>query len=287
MASAEVPSRFSDVAKYILHTTDFSPESELAFAHALRLAINNKARLTIMHVSEGKHAEWDSFPSVRSTLQNWGLLEPGASRAEVSKLGVQIEKINVPQTSNVVGAVMGYLQKAPVEMLVLATQRRKGWASWFIPSTAEKVSRNLAVPTLFVPAGARGCVTLENSQVSMNQVLIPVNGPIGVGGAIERGLRVLKTFGNADSKLTLLHVGNESDFPDVGLPKGDWSIVKMCRQGNPVNEIVQAAEELQANLMIMVTEGSDGFLDKILGTTTEQVLHNAPCPLFVIPANFD
>lgn len=287
MPTADVPSRFSDVARYILHTTDFSPESELAFAHALRLAINNKARLTIMHVSKDKDADWDNFPSVRTTLQNWGLLEQGARRADVSKMGVQIEKIHVPDTSNVVGAVTGYLQKAPVEILVLATQRRKGWATWFNPSTAEQVSRHLSVPTLFVPAGARGCVDLETGQVSMNQILIPVDGPKGVGGAIERGLRALKAFGNADSRLTLLHVGEESDFPEVVLPEGDWTIVKMCRQGKPVEEILKASEELQASLMIMVTEGSEGILDKFRGTTTEQVLHDCHCPLLVIPDSFN
>ena len=68
-ASAEVPHRFSEPAKYILHATDFSPGSELAFAHALRIALSNKSRLTLMHVGEARHAEWDSFPHVRETLR--------------------------------------------------------------------------------------------------------------------------------------------------------------------------------------------------------------------------
>lgn len=34
----------------VFHPTDFSPASEVAFAHALRLALDAKAELHIMHV---------------------------------------------------------------------------------------------------------------------------------------------------------------------------------------------------------------------------------------------
>ncbi len=285
MATAEVPSRFSDVAKYILHPTDFSPASDLAFAHALRLALHNKARLIIMHVGEKKDVDWDSFPSVRETLQRWGLLEEGARRADVVKLGIEIEKINVFD-ADVADAIAGYLVKRPVDMLVLATEPRTGLASWIKPSTAVQASRKMAVPTLFVPAGTHGCVSLENGKVTMEQVLIPVDHVPPVGGAIERGLRAITGFGDAQSRLTLLHVGPESEFPEVHVPTGPWNIVRSCRQGNPVTEILAAAEESNANLLIMVTKGTEGFLDMLRGTTTEQVLRNVHCPVLSIPAHF-
>lgn len=286
MSLEAVPNRFSDAARYILHATDFSEESDFAFAHALRLAVNNKARLTIMHVSKDKHADWDSFPSVRETLQRWGMLEPGAKRADVSKLGIEIEKINVYDTSNIVGAISSYLDKASVDLLVLATRQRTGLASWLKPSTAEQVSRKMAVPTLFVPAGARGCVDPNDGHVTLDHILIPVDQSPPVGGAIERGLRALAASGNSNSRLTLLHVGPETAFPTVAVPEGPWNIVKTCREGRPVTEILNAAEEGGVKLIIMVTEGSQGFLDVLRGSTTEQVIQNAPCPVLTIPADY-
>ena len=57
----------------ILHPSDFSAASEVAFAHALKAALIAKAQLTVMHVSPGMTAEWTDFPGVRDTLTRWGL----------------------------------------------------------------------------------------------------------------------------------------------------------------------------------------------------------------------
>jgi len=50
MTKTDLPTEFSDPARFILHPTDFSPQSESAFAHALRLALTNNAILTLLHV---------------------------------------------------------------------------------------------------------------------------------------------------------------------------------------------------------------------------------------------
>lgn len=285
MAASEVSHRFSDPSRYILHPTDFSPQSELAFAHALRIALTNKSNLTLLHVEKNEEVEWDNFPSVRATLQRWGLLEAGAHRADVAKLGIGIEKVNV-NDDHVADAVASYLVKRPIDLLVLSTEQRHGLSSWLKPSTAEKTARKMNLPTLFVPAGTRGCVSLDDGKVTMNQVLIPVDHTPPVGSAIERGLRAISAFGKPESQLTLLHVGSESEFPKVATPSGPWNIVRASRQGNPVTEILAAAEECQADLIIMVTKGTDGFLEALRGTTTEQVIRRAPCPVLSIPADY-
>jgi nucleotide-binding universal stress UspA family protein len=41
-----------DKAQMILHPTDLSEDSQLAFAHALRLAVHNRAFLSLLHVSD-------------------------------------------------------------------------------------------------------------------------------------------------------------------------------------------------------------------------------------------
>ena len=52
----------------ILHPSDFSTASELAFVHALKVALITKSQLTVMHVSPSMTAEWTDFPGVRETL---------------------------------------------------------------------------------------------------------------------------------------------------------------------------------------------------------------------------
>jgi hypothetical protein len=55
----------------IFHPSDFSPASEGAFAHALKIAMQSKAKLDIMHVETSLSPEkpyWIDFPAVRATL---------------------------------------------------------------------------------------------------------------------------------------------------------------------------------------------------------------------------
>ena len=49
----------------ILHPTDFTEGSRVAFYHALKAALLAKSKLTLLHVSPGTDWEWTDFPGVR------------------------------------------------------------------------------------------------------------------------------------------------------------------------------------------------------------------------------
>jgi len=286
LAKAEYPTQFSQPAEHILHPTDFTIESNIALAHALQLALVNQATLHLLHVGNDVDGDWDEFPSVRQILANWGLISAHASRSAVTDLGIQVEKVrcaggNIPET------IERYCLRHPIEMMVLTTAGRDGLAAWLKPSQAERIAdavSDLAIPTLFVPAGKRSCVQLESGIVSMDDILVPVDHQPNCESAVERGLRAIALFGGANSKLTLLHVGSANTFPRVAIPEGPWEIVRIARAGSAPAEILACADEIKANLIIMVTEGKHGFLDVLRGTTTAQVLRHAPCPLLAIPA---
>ena len=269
-------------ARHILHPTDFSAASDLALAHALRVALLTKAELVILHVGALKDTE--EFPSVRKILEAWGLLEPGAPRSAVVELGVGIKKIEA-YGPTIAGAIANYIENEPVDLLVMATEGRRGLAAWFTPSTAEEAARRTLTPTLFVPDGCRGCVSLQDGKVSMKQIVIPVDHDPPCDEAVERGLRALHGFGDQISRLTLLYVGEESRFPYVRLEEPDCEVQRVCRTGTPADEILAETRESDADLLIMTTAGRHGFYDALRGTTTEQVLHHTTCPLLAVPAN--
>ena len=53
----------------IFHPSDFSGTSEVAFVHALKIAVVTQARLSILHVTAGSKVGWQDFPGVRDTLE--------------------------------------------------------------------------------------------------------------------------------------------------------------------------------------------------------------------------
>jgi nucleotide-binding universal stress UspA family protein len=53
------------------------------------------------------------------------------------------------------------------------------------------------------------------------------------------------------------------------------------RGGRPYEEIVRVAREIGADLIVLSTRGHSGVKHLLLGSTTERVVRNAPCPVFV------
>ncbi len=270
----------------ILHATDFSADSERAFIHALKAAVDERANLFILHVGDPRDDSdhWESFPNVRAVLERWGVLETGSDRLAVyEKLGVRVEKV-AAEGESVSRAVVGYLDDHAVDLLVLATHGQKGLPHWFRRSIAEPIARQVKVPVLFVPHRAHGFVSADDGRVSLRRVLVPIDHEPNPVWGPPFAEATLHAFGVAEAEITLLHVGSADNVPDAGFSApGHWNWKQVTRPGKPVDEILAYAIEFNVDLIVMITEGHHGFWDALRGSTTEQVLHLAPCPILMVP----
>lgn len=269
----------------ILHPTDFSEASMQAFCHALKIAVQYRASLSILHVESerSQQTRWEDFPGVRSTLQSWGLLAPGASRNAVyDELSVAVEKIDA--SGPVIPAILNFLDHHPFDLMVLSTHGREGLPAWLHRGIAEPLARKALLPTLFVPNGAKGFVSIDDGQITMRQVLMPIDHDPSPRYALGDAIEVLEGLGDESSELTLFHVGK--DLPEINMPKQvPWKWGTRQGDGNVVDAIVETAESIDADLILMVTAGHQGFLDVLRGSTSERVLRHAPCPVLTIPGS--
>lgn len=271
----------------ILHPSDFSAASMNAFAHALALAVLRKTRLTLLHAGKksSTNAERKRFPRVRQTLERWGCLQPGSSRSAVYReLGVRVEKARVEDRSPL-EAILHFVEQKPTEMIVLATEGREGLPRWIHPSMAERVARRARAMTLFVPSSSRGFVSVEAGSISLRRILVPVDQRPDAKEAIVHAARAAGAT-ELPVEVTLLHVGPAAEMAELQTPADDaacrWR--RLAASGNVVEQIVGHAREIAADLIVMATEGHDGFLDAVRGSVTEQVLRQANCPLLAVPA---
>jgi nucleotide-binding universal stress UspA family protein len=272
----------------VVHPTDFSPASERAFAHALAIALLRRARLIILHVGAvDDRPDWREFPAVRRTLERWGLLERGSPREAVfEQFGVKAAKLIIPG-SFTARAVVDYLEETPADLLVVATEGRDGPTRWLHGSVAEAMARRSKTMTLFVPADAeRSFVSLADGTLSLNNVLIPVDHTPDASAAVEFARRAADIGGDGQATISLLHVGAENDMPRVKAEDGArWVFARIHREGEPVAEILAAAELVGADLIVMPTAGRAGVFEVLRGSTTERVLRQARCPLLAVPAS--
>lgn len=267
----------------VLHPTDFSESSEHAFAYALAIALRRDARLTMLH-SGSEHPTretWSSFPGVRDTLTRWKLLDEGSPRSAIlDELHLRVEKIAV-RSGSAVSAVADFVEDHPTDLIVLATEGREGLARWLRPSVAERAARKSETMTLFVPQHARDFISLDDGSAHLTRIVVPVDERPSPSGALEVAARAAGVFGKGAVAIDVLHVGTV--MPRLSLLKGVvWN--EMVQAGDPVDEIVRIAERHRAGLIVMATAGHEGFVDALRGSTTEQVLRRAPCPVLAVPA---
>jgi nucleotide-binding universal stress UspA family protein len=271
----------------VLHPTDFSESSRLAFAHALRMALSGKTRMYVLHADPeaSDDPDWSMFPAVRRTLADWGLLAEGSSsRAVFEDLGVRLAKIRVHDRDAVRG-ILRFLDEHPSDILVLATHGRDGLPRWLHGSVAEPVARGARTDTLFIPQATRGFVAPENGAVTLRRILLPVDRRPWPGHALAAAARMTRLLADGPVALEVLYVGAAADMPSLQIDQAAWSTVeRTVRSGEVVAQILATAEQGAADLIVTATEGHQGFLDAIRGSTTERVLRQAPCPLLAVPA---
>lgn len=268
----------------IFHPTDFTEASDIAFAHALKLSVASRARLELFHVSPERNKELISeFPKIKDTLMRWNVLPENSSQEDLRNLGFYYQKI-IGFHKDTVSSIVQYLYQHPCEMIVLATRQKSGTERLLSKSVAEKVSRKSGGMTLFLHDGNEGFVTLEDGKVTLRNILIPIDDKLDPMLSVNASYKIAQLLECDDCRFTLLYVGDASKMPSFKPPShSSWEWKKVTLGGNVIEKILDVAGDISADLIVMGTQGHQGFLDALRGSTTEQVLRQSPSPLLAVP----
>ena len=63
----------------------------------------------------------------------------------------------------------------------------------------------------------------------------------------------------------------------------DIAVEYLLREGKPEKTIAEVAREIEADLIVICTDGRDNLKDFVTGTITENVINSLVCPVLVIP----
>ncbi len=267
----------------IFHPSDFTDASEVAFVHALKIALVSKAELNMLHVDADGHGGWEDFPGVRDTLARWQLIPKGSGPESVGQLGIEVRKV-VAASKHPVEACLEFLERAPADLIVLAVRQNEGRTGWLAKSVGKPMVRKAGQMTLFIPHGVAGFVSRADGTISLKKILIPISNKPRPLPAVEAVARLIHNFQLPPGTATLLHVGTAPEMPAVKVPEDTgWTWDRLTVAGEAVEMILQRAAELDADLIVMPTEGPHGFLDGLRGSTSERVLRKARCPVLSLP----
>lgn len=189
--------------------------------------------------------------------------------------------------------VAGMLEE-PV--IVMSSHARRGLQRAIVGSVTFSVVAEAGCPVVIVP------VDMADAAPDLSRVIVPLDGSPQSEYALQEGLallgpdiesltlvQVVETLGAdagtieddqyvTEREATLLYLSEVAErLRQAGTP-AEWQV----RVGLPAREIAATADELNAGLIVMATNGRTGLRRVILGSVAERVLNTAQRPLLLV-----
>lgn len=287
--------------------TDFSPLAEVGVQAALELAASQGARrVHLVHVvqtstpvlpalvSEGRPLEI-STRAERVALERLQAVPLGKTMARVT------HEVRVGSPAKELAAVADE-QKA--DLVVIASHSGNALTRLVLGSAAGNLIRVAHCPVLVVngPTEAPGKFRRVVAAIDLSPVSQPVlANAFNIAYASGASVRVVSfcevplLSGTGDlgvpsptkaEELEQLHQAHKEEIGRLlrRVPRGCVEVeVDVVHRGPAPQAILEAARQLEADLLVLGTSGRNAWHRMILGSTTHHVLSKSPCPVLVVP----
>ncbi len=276
----------------VLFASNFRLGNDPVREVAVHLARAFGARITILHVLE--------------PLPNWhpmlAQLEREHAATQMRRVAAQLEEQGVilDESSILVGQAADTIVRKAEEMdadliLVGTGSQGSGESHPYLGPTAEAVLQRATTPVLAIRPG--------EPAAHFQNILCPVDQSPASARGLLVAIRLAHTFGGS---LTVLSVIPPASWLSLALETGQlreaqqeherrwqqefelflkasqfsgvrWR--KAVRRGVPDEEIVAAAREDGADLIVMGSTGHTGLAHILMGSVTRRVIHKLPCSI--------
>jgi len=280
----------------IMFATDFSERSDRALRRAVMLARDTGARLETVHVVD------DDRPRriVEQEAAEARQLIDGLARSLRETDGIDCEA-RIVLADPFAGIVQAVAASAP-DLLVIGPHRRQLLRDVFVGTTAERTIRSVGCPVLMVngpPVAPYRHVLLTTDLSEASRAALERFAALDLCRTCD--LTLLHVFGAPALKLAMsdtmpvedcdAYLGDlrqeairEVSALAAGLPGPRATALARPQDTAVAHEVLDAAEELSADLVVLSTQGRNALTRLLLGSVTEAVLKAAPVDVLAMPA---
>ena len=287
--------------KKILLPLDGSELAETALAPALALAEALAAEIVLLRVVVPLSIKLD--PDLYQRIVNRGQNEAKVylssiqSRSLFSSIRLEGETV----VGKAAESIIDYAHENEIDLIVMSSHGRSGIGRWVYGSVADKVLHQAACSIAIIHP------QVETEPFAHKRILVPLDGSLQAERALGPALKLAQAVA---AELVLLRVTIMPQIPVepvVGWP-GIESVMNAAEQeariylqrvresltngriqinahiaASPVAEsIIDAADKLQVDLIVMSSHGRSGIDRWVFGSVTEKTLRGAHCATLVI-----
>ena len=274
----------------ILVPVDGSDSATAALDHALEIASDHDAPVTLLYVADtNEPSQTRVGTDVVDVLEREGeeIVSDARERAADSDASVTTDVVQgVPHE-----AIVEYAGTKDVDLVVMGTHGRDGLERYVGGSVAERVVNAAPMPVLTVRSDDAPTPTYP-----YESVLVPTDGSDHATAAVRTGAAVADRHGATLHLLAVLEdgllgsIGSDddrerqardllADAESTAIDAGAGDVVTAVESGSVPEEIVASADDAAIDLVVMGTHGRTGLDQRLLGSISERVIRTAPVPV--------
>jgi universal stress protein E len=259
--------------------TDGSQEGQHAVAITLELAQACGSQVVAVQVLQVMPEFQAVAPDLRATLEQGVRENMAVIRAAADKLGVSLKAL-IPQSQLPHAAIVAAAEKIRPDLVIMGRCGKSALARIMMGNVTARVIGHSPVNVLVVPRGGA---------IGFQRLLVASDGSVYSEAAWKLALAMAK---QANSRLIGVAVAPEegdiieaqaiirrmlNDSSKAGVP---------CKGVNPQgiapgDGIVQQAIKNEVDLIIVGSYGRTGLKKLLMGSVTERIIGQSPCPILV------
>ena len=283
--------------KNIVVLADLHGDSEKQLRFAAALAQWYGAKLTLAHAcvpESNAYIPPEPLPVWLSPAEHQTREK---SKEIAGNAGIARKMVDSVVSAPSVSELLDTLDLSQPDLLVLATHGRTGLDKWLKGSVTAEVFRQAQCPVLVLPPGFPGAPIqgLQVQRILLATDLSAVSArahAYATGIAEDHGAQLVAVYvdydGPAFSFERSIDLQQLSDWLHrQSAPHGDTHRTEsIVRFGKPAEEIVQAAIDYQADLIVLGAKGLGalaGLSSHFVGGTVYEVAGSSFCPVLIVP----
>ena len=276
----------------ILAPTDLSASSIPALRYARLFADRFAAKLTVMYTDPIVYPVEIAGPAsgvfINTTPEHQARL-----RREVEQHADPVMESRPYDVDVTIGqpvpSILAAASQRNADLVIMGTHLRHGWRRALLGSVSEGVLHGSDCPVLTVATGDEHAGA---APYAVTNVMCPVNFTDVSRESLGAAGRIAKAFG---ARLTVVHVIEGGEVIDPNTDEArvrQWiapelrhvvSYRELVVRGGPAERVLDCADDLGADLLVIGAQHKLFRDATVIGTTTERLIRFAPCPVLVIP----